>query len=138
MIKIKVSKGAKIRNRYNQVPHLTQTARTMVLIMVLTIYIPTGLIKKDLRNYLVACFYAFISSADLFFQNIFSSTFISGTLFECQTIWTHGTSVIQKDLCPNCKVISRLQNFPLTRKELILKLYKQLLSNLVENKRFMI
>ena len=31
MTKIKVSKGAKIRNRYNQVPHLTQDTNGKVI-----------------------------------------------------------------------------------------------------------
>ena len=48
-----------------------KTTRKNVLIWVLTGYIPTGLIKKDLRYYLVACFHAFASSAVFFLFNIF-------------------------------------------------------------------
>ena len=103
----KVSKGTKIRNRYNQVPHLTQD---------------TFLCKRPVLTVCMLGKCSFLFSSADFFQNYVLQINHTRPLSECQTVWIQIKTVILLVFIwvQNClkKAIDRRQNSPLACKEI--------------------
>ena len=80
---IKVSKGAKIRNQYNQVPHLTQDTNK-----------PTKLDQILLTLCMLGNVSCFCCPLLTFFTIHFFQKILSGTLSECQKVMIQIKTVI--------------------------------------------